>query len=111
MEQALSKLPLMLCFQGLPTRAKAKAKSQPKGKAKAKACLKRPAACMVAFVYEPGQPGDEWAKRTLESWSSKHYHSARQMALNQGYSDEDAKSYARDARKRSVANWHNKFNN
>ena len=92
-------------------KAKAKAKSQPKGKAKAKACLKRPAACMVAFVYEPGQPGDEWAKRTLESWSSKHYHSARQMALNQGYSDEDAKSYARDARKRSVANWHNKFNN
>ena len=89
--------------------AKPKPKAHAKGKAKAKACLKRPASAMMPFVYDPGHPGAEWAKRTLESWSSKHYHSSRQMALNQGFTDDEARSFARDARKRSIANWHNTF--
>lgn len=87
---------------------KAKAKVQAKGHAKAKAVCKRPAAASTAvipFTYFVGAPGHEWEGRTLESWTSKHYHNARKMALGQGFSDEESKQKAREARKKACEMW------
>ncbi|CAK9083371.1 unnamed protein product [Durusdinium trenchii] len=57
------------------------------------------------FVYDPGFPGAEWKGRSYESWTSKHYHAARELARNQGLSDDDAKGCAREARAKSAETW------
>ena len=101
-------------LQNKASAAKAKAnpkkqpKAQAKGKAKGKAACKRPAAAPAAvtpFNYVVGAPGPEWVGRTIESWTSKHYHTARKMAVAQGLSDEESKVKAREARKKACELW------
>ena len=101
-------------MQNKASAAKAKAnpkkqpKAQAKGKAKGKAACKRPAAAPAAvtpFNYVVGAPGPEWVGRTIESWTSKHYHTARKMAVAQGLSDEESKVKAREARKKACELW------
>ena len=83
-------------------KGKAKAKASSKAKAKAqpkpKTASKRKASTKEDFVYDPGFPGAEWKGRSYESWASKHYHAARELARNQGLSDDDAQGCAREAR-------------
>ena len=112
MDQSLNRLLLMLWCPGrLPrrpqsqvakARGKAKAKASSKAKAKAqpkpKTASKRKASTKEDFVYDPGFPGAEWKGRSYESWASKHYHAARELARNQGLSDDDAQGCAREAR-------------
>ena len=126
MDQSLNRLLLMLCCPGrLPrrpqsqvakARGKAKAKANPKAKASSKAkakaqpkpktASKRKASTKEDFVYDPGFPGAEWKGRSYESWASKHYHAARELARNQGLSDDDdAKGCAREARAKSAETW------
>ena len=118
MDQSLNRLLLMLCPGRLPrrpqsqvakARGKAKAKASSKAKAKAqpkpKTASKRKASTKEDFVYDPGFPGAEWKGRSYESWTSKHYHAARELARNQGLSDDDAKGCAREARAKSAETW------
>ena len=96
-------------------KGKAKAKTNPKAKASSKAkakaqpkpktASKRKASTKEDFVYDPGFPGAEWKGRSYESWTSKHYHAARELARNQGLSDDDAKGCAREARAKSAETW------
>ena len=100
-------------------KGKAKAKANPKAKASSKAkakaqpkpktASKRKASTNEDFVYDPGFPGAEWKGRSYESWTSKHYHAARELARNQGFSDDDAKGCAREARAKSAENWRATF--
>ena len=46
---------------------------------------------------------------TKESWTSKHYHTARQLAKKSGLDDDEAKAYGRDARAKAVLAWDKKF--
>lgn len=100
-------------------KAKAKASSKskamkkaPKEKAKAKvksSLMKKPSSsCHSAatpFTYVVSPPGPEWKGRTYDSWTSKHYHAARQLAGKCGLSDDDAKQKGRDARQQASDIW------
>ena len=46
---------------------------------------------------------------TKESWTSKHYHTARQLAKKSGLDDDEAKAYGRGARAKAVLAWDKKF--
>ena len=93
--------------------AKAKAKGTPKAKGKAKAqaksaasssCRKRPASKIsqpMPFTYEPGEPEERWDGK-YDSWCSKHYHTCRNMAVNAGYDDDEAKELGKEARKKAT---------
>ena len=86
-------------------KAKGKAKAVPKTKANGNADSKPPKPTLCGFTYEPGPPSAEWKGRTKESWSSKHYHTARQLAIKKGYDQDQAKAYARAASQKAVALW------
>ena len=94
--------------------AKPKAKQAPKAKAKGQAKAKAKAASapssgshggIAVENYQPGIPEEVWKPRTFDSWVSKHYHTCRHMALNQGYSDDEAKEFGKKARAKAKAIW------
>ena len=104
------------------TTAKSKAKAKgskgtPKQKAKAKpkaSIMKRPSSSTSPkskqlAQYQCPLPEDKWMSSTKESWTSKHYHTARQLAKKSGLDDDEAKAYGRDARAKAVLAWDKKF--
>lgn len=108
-------------FQALKNRiptAKAKAKTSPKKKPSANvkaSIMKRPSASAAyskskaLAEYQCPLPEDRWMSSTKESWTSKHYHTARQLAVKAGLDDDSAKAYGRDARSKAVLAWDKKF--
>jgi len=99
-------------------KAKAKgSKGTPKQKAKAKpkaSIMKRPSSSTSPkskqlAQYQCPLPEDKWMSSTKESWTSKHYHTARQLAKKSGLDDDEAKAYGRDARAKAVLAWDKKF--
>ena len=108
-------------FQALKNRtpnAKAKptAASMKKPSAKVKASImKRPSASAAyskskaLAEYQCPLPEDRWMASTKDSWTSKHYHTARQLAVKAGLDDDSAKAYGRDARSKAVLAWDKKF--
>ena len=108
-------------FQALKNRtpnAKAKptAASMKEPSAKVKASImKRPSASAAyskskaLAEYQCPLPEDRWMASTKDSWTSKHYHTARQPAVKAGLDDDSAKAYGRDARSKAVLAWDKKF--
>ena len=80
-------------------KAKAKAKGQAKAKAKASAQAQQSAGSNKRPLpeYEATKPEDRWEGK-YDSWRSKHYHKARQLAVQLGWGDEDAKEFGKKAR-------------
>ena len=95
-------------FQALKNRtptAKAQAKTSPKKKPSAKvkaSIMKRPSASAAyskskaLAEYQCPLPEDRWMSSTKDSWTSKHYRTARQLAVKAGLDDDSAKAYGRD---------------
>ena len=98
-------------------KAKAKGKRTPKHKAKAKpkaTIMKKPSASTSfkskhMVQYKCPLPEDKWMSSTKESWTSKHYHTARELAKKSGLDDDSAKAYGREARAQAVLAWDKKF--
>ena len=104
-------------FNALKNRTPTAAALQKKPSAKVKASImKRPSASSLKISkskplgeYQCPLPEDRWTSSTKDSWTSKHYHTARQLAVKAGLDDDSAKAYGRDARSKAVLAWDKKF--
>ena len=94
-------------------KAKAKAKTKPHAKAKAKAATTKRSSTsssssakkMKKLDYKVPPPSEAQLQSTPRNYYNKHYHKCKELAINCGYSDTEAKEFAKKARATAVELW------